>query len=40
MAAVRADDEAKLELRATDAGGGTVPSWTLKGIAATVAENL
>jgi hypothetical protein len=40
VAAIRADDEAKLELRATDAGGGTVPSWTLKGIAATVAENL
>jgi hypothetical protein len=39
VAAIRADDEAKLELRAMDAEGGSVSSWTLKGIASMVADN-
>ncbi len=40
VAAISAQDEAKLELRAMDAEGGSVPSWTLKGIASMVADNL
>jgi len=40
VAAISAQDEAKLELRAMDADGGSVPSWTLKGIASMVADNL
>ena len=40
VAAIRADDEAKLELRAMNADGGSVSSWTLKGIATMVADNL
>lgn len=39
VAAIRADDEAKLELRAMDADGGSVSPWTLKGIASMVADN-
>jgi hypothetical protein len=39
VAAIGAGDEARLELRAMDADGGSVPSWTLKGIASTVADN-
>jgi hypothetical protein len=39
VAAIHADDEAKLELRAMGADGSSVPSWTLKGIASMVADN-
>jgi hypothetical protein len=39
VAAIGAGEDAKLELRAMDADGGSVPSWTLKGIASTVADN-
>jgi hypothetical protein len=39
VAAIHAEDEAKLELRAMDAEGGSVSSWTLKGIASMVADN-
>ena len=39
VAAIGAGDEAKLELRAMDTDGGSMPSWTLKGIASTVADN-
>ena len=38
VAAVNTEEAPKLEIRTMSGDGGTVPSWTIKGIASTVAD--